>query len=514
MSLLDDALGYGRACIGAVYGWWGGGPIEDWDPMYGNAPGLTPQYVLSTSVNCSGLINAMRNMSTGDASEAIGGTLAYGDYVTGNWDYFDPSRWYKVGTLLLEPFGGGSEGHIVILSHPGQWVLQANTARGCDEGVQAWYQHQWTPFTYAFWMPGFPSSDTYPGGADGSTLSVAGYPGDVGTWQGWADWMTRVAREVYGLPGILPVLCSVEEWRGVSYSDESMDMSQIAGFNYAVDFDSILWFQQRLVYYPNDNASSELALRYFLDRALETAPSGPPYPTDKDSICEWIYNIQNSGDPSWWAEHWDRAYQLAGPEPNAGPTPTPPPKEDVLVFEPYNFVAPSGEGSERAYAWAAGAALNSFGKQTLTITDDQNAKAAHDAAGKDAKIRTYDIGPGDDVVTLRGLRRQILSDVAVREGLDKDKLVSTFDDILLATNPEKFGPLLDEAKKDGPMPDPPPPPPAPDHWKERGWVQTNFQDEKRLRFVPEGSSYADPWGELVKVEEIEEDDLVLVWRSK
>jgi hypothetical protein len=538
MSALDDALYYGRQCIGAAYGWWGGGALEAWAPMFTNAPGLTPDYVLGSSANCAGIINAATNMGTGNPDQ-YWGTLAWADYMS---ESFDVSRWYKVGTIILEPFGGGSEGHVVIVSTPSQYCLQSNTVWGVTESVQTAGQHVYTPFYYAGWHPSLPDSSQFPGGAGGKSLSVTGYPGNVSTPREWAHWAGRVASEIYGIPPTLPVMVMVEEWAGGGTgpmymdADTTNDISSYPGYLYPVDYDSTGWFQQRYIYF-GDASNAEHALRMFLDGALDVAPDGPPYPQDRDSIAEWAYRTQRSGDPEWFASHWDRVLELLDGYVPPGPTPPPIPTPEEIVYEPIVLVVAPDREEDKAYADALHLVLDSVDVANGVHDEPKNIEGASKAAlsGKADAPTVLIIGSGaEDLLyaDAKGLKDSHLWRVFIKSGIEpepvstlrgvrkvviphfKEKaLLAKFDAVLVALD-NKYTDLIAQSDKDGPLPEPPPAPPAPEHYQERGWVRTSYGDEKRLRFEPESSNYADPWFELVKLAEVSDEDLLIKLRRQ
>lgn len=271
MSGLDDLLVEGRNIIGAPYAWWGGGELEHGAPEY-MGEGYGPGYVRANGVNCSGILNWLRQwVSLGP----VGGTLAYGEFLDPRADY-DPSRWYPVGTVCVQRYiEGVSEGHMGIVSNANQLMLQSDAYYGVNELKTAAAQHGYSPFDWAGWMPGMPNGDYLPGWT--ASQGVAGYPGDEATPQQTAAWMGRVAEHIYGLPAELPVMCSLVEltqgWTGPG------DVKDVAGYLYAVDYDSLGWFQQRPAAgwgTPEQITDPEYALAAFLDAAWDAGPPGGP----------------------------------------------------------------------------------------------------------------------------------------------------------------------------------------------------------------------------------------------
>jgi hypothetical protein len=314
VSSLDDMIVAGRSVIGTTYGWWGGGALEAAEPMF-MEDGYSAEYVRATSINCAGLINWMAEQGGGLRSELKGGTYHYGNLIY-PWEVFDPSRWYPVGSVPVQRYREGvSEGHVGMICRPNQLMLQSDTQNGVNELKTAAEQHEYTPFDWIGWLPGVPAADGLPGPLGGTLLAgVEGYPGDTATPEETAAWMGRVAKEIYGLPPELPVMCSLVElsqaWSGPG------DVKDVPGYLYAVDHDSLGWFQQRPSQgwgTPEQLTDAEYALAKFLDAALKAEPS--PRPTDAEGLGAWIQSVQVSAFPDRYSRQYDRARALLGTRP-------------------------------------------------------------------------------------------------------------------------------------------------------------------------------------------------------
>jgi len=344
MSALDDMIVAGRHVKGARYVFWGGGPLEDCEPMYMDCPGADVDYVFDNGINCSGLLNWMQDQIGFDNK---GGTLHYGNIID-PWENFDPSRWYPVGTLCVDQFTGDSEGHVVMITRPNQLCLQATVPGGVNENLTPAQQHQWTPFEWAGWLPGIPAADGLPGWGNGG---VDGYPGDTATPIATARWMARVAERIYGLPGILPVMTSCVELTDAWTSEG--DVKDVPGYLYSVDHDSYGWFQQR----PSQGWGTreqildpEYALSKFLDAALREKPE--PVPVNPEGLGDWCQAVQRSGVPEAYAEKgYPIAVGLLGEPPTVPiPEPTGPGTEPVEPnWRRFGWVELHGPGRVRVY---------------------------------------------------------------------------------------------------------------------------------------------------------------------
>lgn len=356
MSDLDDMIIAGREVIGAPYRFWGGGPLEDCEPMYVDCPGIGADYVIENGVNCSGLLNYMR----ADAGyDPIGGTLAYGNVIE-PWEYFDPSKWYPVGSVPVQRFiTGVSEGHTGIVSRPNQLFLQSRVGDGCMEWLTVAEQNEFTAFDWIGWIPDHPAADWLPGWGEGG---VEGYPGDAATPEDTAAWMARVAERIYGVPGILPVMTSCVEltsaWTSLG------DVKHVPGYLWPVDGYSVGWFQQQYDDNPEGIVfgwgmraqliNAEYALAKFLDAALAVMPD--PVPTDPEGLGEWCQEVQRSGFPERYAR---KGYPMAVRLLGAPPEPSVPDWRRygwIELHSPGGATVNEGDGSRvgpdwRRYGW-------------------------------------------------------------------------------------------------------------------------------------------------------------------
>jgi len=105
---------------------------------------------------------------------------------------------------------------------------------------------------------------TYPGTATNT------YPGDLANPEDVARWMAEVARDEYGLPGILPVMTSCVELTAAWTAPG--DVKSVPGYLGAVDYDSLGYFQQRSSQgwgYPAQLTDADYALRAFCREAAK-----------------------------------------------------------------------------------------------------------------------------------------------------------------------------------------------------------------------------------------------------
>jgi len=119
---IDRAIEYGKALIDPPthYGFWRGSwppPRQPQNPewMYvetGNPPNPKNQV---PNTNCAGLINLM--VAAG-GSNFRGGTLLYGQRIKNKRNY-KPGMHLRRGEVLVSAFGGGDEGHIVMVIEDG-----------------------------------------------------------------------------------------------------------------------------------------------------------------------------------------------------------------------------------------------------------------------------------------------------------------------------------------------------------------------------------------------------------
>lgn len=494
-----SAIEAGRECIGAPYIFWGGGALEEWEPMYTNSPGLTADYVRANGVNCSGLINVLRRFALGDDVPFMG-TEAYADFIN-PWEAWDPNKYYPRGTLLLERYiEGVSEGHIAIIVEEDQTILQSTswyggTFPGVTEDRTSWDQAVYTPWDWAGFMPDLlPPEGGGPlgqGNGDGTVQVTGKYPGDRASPLELAGWMDYVSKNEFDIEGILPVTCSATElttaWTGPG------DVNDIPGYSTYNDGWSLGYFQQQVGIWdggqPGIGATREQildpewSLRSFLTVAKQYEGQ---YDYSPAGMGEWCQAVQRSGVPDAYLERgYPIAKELIDQIPATGTKPPKPGEEFDVIFSKYSFVAASAERLAVDLANAAATALEADGVDCLVFNGDENIKMTGDAAlsvndvdklnclvvgatahlalSPEAQARAtwaakepvWALEGGTIVEVIKKVRDWALSWIAIQEKLDKDHLLSVFDNILRAIDPS-YGDLLQQAKG-GDLPDPPKP---------------------------------------------------------
>lgn len=122
-------------------------------------------------------------------------------------------------------------------------------------------------------------------------MPVLSFPGDCATPLETAAWCKSVAEEEWGLPGVLPIMASCVELTSAWTSEGCL--SEIPGYNYAVDHDSLGLWQQR----PSAGWGSvaqlqdpEYALRAFLREASKY--QGSYDKSDPSELGAWCATVQ------------------------------------------------------------------------------------------------------------------------------------------------------------------------------------------------------------------------------
>jgi len=145
---------------------------------------------------------------------------------------------------------------------------------------------------------------TYPGTATNT------YPGDLANPEDVARWMAQVAKDEFGLPGILPVMTSCVEltaaWTGPG------DVKTVPGYLGAVDFDSLGYFQQRPSMgwgKPAQLTDANYALRAFCRAAAKFKDwEWNEDTTDAGLLGMWCQAVQRSAFPDAYR---DKGYPMA-----------------------------------------------------------------------------------------------------------------------------------------------------------------------------------------------------------
>lgn len=310
MSTLDDYIWYQQklGANGGPYAQWSGEwPPSPGPPFYMDSGDYSYAYIQKWGSNCSGQMNIPLWWV---GLEAVGGTLAWEEFLrAGGWfETFVPDKQYPKGTFLVQSYGGGlgAEGHIAVVSHHDQWIVQADTYRGINEAVTVMHQHYYTPWDYA----GFHPQMLPPEAGGGGKADEDGYPGDLADPDVVARWMARVAYEEYGLPPVLPVMCSYVELTGAWTGPG--DVKSVPGYLNNLDWDSYGYFQQR----PSMGwgsweqvTNADYALRKFCQVAYdESGGSWNKNQTNPHILGEWCQYVQRSGHPNAYR---DKGYPAA-----------------------------------------------------------------------------------------------------------------------------------------------------------------------------------------------------------
>jgi hypothetical protein len=139
---------------------------------------------------------------------------------------------------------------------------------------------------------------------------TAQYPGDLANPEAVASWMAEVAKNEYGLPGILPVMTSCVELTDAWTSPG--DVKNVPGYLGAVDFDSLGYFQQRPSQgwgTPEQLTDADYALRAFCRAAAKLKDwEWNENTTDAAVLGRWCQEVQRSGVPDAYR---DKGYPMA-----------------------------------------------------------------------------------------------------------------------------------------------------------------------------------------------------------
>lgn len=290
MTALDTAIAHGRGHKGVPYRFC----------TWGARTPLPGESVLRNGMCCTEFLDDLRRAG---GKGQVGGTPAWGNFLESNGQYlesYDASKWYCVGSVPFQYWrGGGSEGHISIVSRPNQLMLDCSFTFGVSERLVSGYTYQ-GGWEVVGTMPDFPGAEGLPWRTPWGAISVEGYPGHCATPKATARWMARVAGAIYGLPAILPVMTSYVELTG-GWSGPGC-VTDVPGYRYAVDHDSLGWFQQRPAAgwgTPQQLMNAEYALAAFLDAAIAKAPHWPARDDySADQLGRWAQDVQRSAFPN------------------------------------------------------------------------------------------------------------------------------------------------------------------------------------------------------------------------
>ena len=118
------------------------------------------------------------------------------------------------------------------------------------------------------------------------------YPGDTAEPAAVALWMADTAEKEYGLPGILPVMCSATELTAAWVA--SGDVRTVEGYLEPQDHNSYGYFQQQAPWWgtPEQLIDADYALRAFCQAAVKF--KGKFDPTNPAELGLWCQAVQIS----------------------------------------------------------------------------------------------------------------------------------------------------------------------------------------------------------------------------
>jgi hypothetical protein len=306
-------------------------------------------------VDCSGMIDvSLRDMGL----PYSGNTLTISNRLLGRQPYRSDG-WYPRGTVLVnDDFHPGRDRSHVAVVHDAEKQLIINSRR--PDGVVD-HEHHAESDEHAnyIWVGYLPQL--------GVDLDPRYFPGWFAHPALVAVYMASVARNEFSLPEVLPVMCSIAELAD-AWVPSPVAINEVPGYSYAVDHDSLGFFQQRPAAgwgQPEQVMDPEYALRAFCRAAANLRPD--PEPRDATGLGEWCANVQRPSREyrhRYAAQH-GRALQLieqgrrllTPPRPNKG-----------IRFAEVNFAA-AGYADQIA-AYVAAAALANIWVKSFVATED------------------------------------------------------------------------------------------------------------------------------------------------
>ncbi len=327
---LYEAAQYVYNCLGGPYVAWYSGEVSGGEgpPAWGvNAPPPKASEVRSRGAFCVAVSNLMyRHLGLKIPNPF--NDEAYDGGIVSSWEaYYSSSEWFDVntsypdGTFVMSPYNSaalGDQGHIAMIWHYNgvpycmEWIFNpGGTWNYTLRESNAWGQYQiairpaqWVPLAGgSFDAKPQPTKPTKP-------TDPMKYPGDLADPDVVARWMARVAYEEYGLPPVLPVMCSYVELTGAWTGPG--DVKTVPGYLGAVDYDSLGYFQQRPSQgwgTPSQLTDADYALRKFCSVAYEN--SGGTWNKDQTGtqiLGEWCQAVQRSAFPNAYR---DKGYPAA-----------------------------------------------------------------------------------------------------------------------------------------------------------------------------------------------------------
>jgi len=343
LSLLDDFFVRCESLKGPSYNYGGG--------RNGESLALAQQQ----GVDCSGMIDvSLRDMGLPD----LGGTVRISNSLLGRQPYRSDG-WYPRGTVLVNDDAqpGRDESHVAVVHEAeNQLVIHSRRLEGVVDHQHHAESNEQANYEWVGYLPQL--------GVDVDPLSFPGWfahPALV------AVYMATVARDEFALPEVLPVMCSMAELAG-SWEPGPVAIHEVPGYSYAVDHDSLGFFQQRPAAgwgRPEQIMDPEYALRAFCRRAANLRPNEEPQ--DAAGLGEWCANVQRPHEEyrrRYAAQH-GRALQLK----EQGRTLLTPHRPNRgLVFSEVNFAA-AGYADQIA-AYVAAVALANIWVKSFVATED------------------------------------------------------------------------------------------------------------------------------------------------
>jgi hypothetical protein len=142
------------------------------------------------------------------------------------------------------------------------------------------------------------------------------FPGNCATPEETARWMARLAREDYGLPGVLPVMCSCVELTDAWTAPGCL--GDVAGYLWPVDHCSVGLFQQQADdlgcgHFGWGTRAQLIEAPHALARFCEEAVKYKDHEwhestTDPDALGRWCQAVQRSAFPD---RYRDKGYPMA-----------------------------------------------------------------------------------------------------------------------------------------------------------------------------------------------------------
>jgi hypothetical protein len=307
-------------------------------------------------VDCSGMIDvSLRDMGLRE----FGGTARLASSLMGRQPYRSDG-WYLRGTVLVNDDVGADwdNSHAAVVSDAeNQLVVHSRR----PDGVVSHEHHAETNKLANYKWAGY----LLPLGVD---LDPHYFPGWFAPPELLAIYMSTVARDEFGLPEVLPVMCSMAELPD-AWVPGPLAFHEIPGYSHTVNDGPLGFFQQD----PGAGWGSreqimdpDYALRAFCRRATDMRPHQEPQGAAE--LGEWCASVQHPAGQSryLYAPHYSRALTLIE---HGRRLVTPYHVENYgLTFAEINFAA-AGHRDQIA-AYIAAVALANVGVKSFVATED------------------------------------------------------------------------------------------------------------------------------------------------